>query len=103
MQIGSVISDDLVQFVTLALCFVGIYIWLRWANQRGSICYAVAPIIFFVHRAVYYIVITFNHSIPNEIVVMWSSAISLHSVITIILGALSMIIFARRRSLANES
>lgn len=94
MQIGNVISDDLVQAVTLVICVFGIAAWLRWG--RGRIGYAVAPISFLLHRALFYIVLLLDSTIPNEKVVMWSSAISLHSVITIASAAIMMIAISRR-------
>ena len=55
MQIGNVTSDDLVQAVTLIISIMGVVLWLRWG--RGRIAYAVSPIAFLIHRAIFYVVI----------------------------------------------
>lgn len=94
MQIDNVISDDLVQSVTLVVCVFGIAAWLRWG--RGRIGYAIAPIAFLFHRLIFYVVIALDRSISNDTIVMWSSAISLHSVITIASAAVMMIAISRR-------
>ena len=98
MQIGDVVSDDLVQFVTLVLSVIGALLWLRWGLRANRVGYAIAPITFLIHRALFYVVITFWR-IPNADVVMWSSAISLHSVLTLIMATIVMIVFARQRRL----
>lgn len=94
MQIGDVVSDDLVQAVTFIVCLIGIVVWFRWG--RGRFGYAVAPIAFLVHRAAFYVAITLDPMMDNAVVVMWSSAISLHSVITLALAAVLMIAINRR-------
>ena len=94
MQIGNVISDDLVQAVTLIISVIGIILWIRWG--RGRIAYAISPVAFLVHRAIFYVVIIIDPHLNNDLVVMWSSAISLHSVI-VIASAAAMMIAIRRR------
>ena len=94
MQIGNIVSDDLVQFVTLIICIIGAACWFVWG--RGRIGYAIAPISFLLHRAIFYVVITVYPALDNSIVVMWSSAISLHSVITVATAAAMMLIIRRR-------
>ena len=94
MQIGEVISDDLVQAVTLVISLIGIVIWLKWG--RGRFGYAVSPIAFLIHRAIFYVVIIIDPHLNNDLVVMWSSAITLHSVI-VIASAAAMMIAIRRR------
>lgn len=94
MQIGDVVSDDLVQAVTLVISLIGVALWLRWG--RGRIGYAVAPISFLLHRAAFYIVVTLDRSLSNAQIVMWSSAISLHGAITIVSAAAMMIVIRRR-------
>lgn len=94
MQIGNVISDDLVQAVTLIISIIGVVLWLRWG--RGRIAYAVSPLAFLIHRAIFYVVIIIDPHLSNDFVVMWSSAISLHSVIVIASAALLMLAVNRR-------
>ena len=94
MQIGNIVSDDLVQSVTLIICIVGVVGWFIWG--RGRMGYAIAPISFLLHRAVFYIIITIYPALDNQVVVMWSSAISLHSVITVATAAAMMLTIRRR-------
>lgn len=94
MQIGISTSDDPVQFITLLVCIIGLLLWYRWG--RGRIGYAVAPMSYLAHRVIFYVVITLDHDLPNSLVVMWSSAISLHSAITIATAAMMMLIINRR-------
>jgi len=94
MQIGNVTSDDLVQAVTLIISLIGVWLWWRWC--KGRIAYAISPIIFLIHRAIFYVVITLDPHLSNDIVVMWSSAISLHSVIVVASAALLMLVVTRR-------
>ncbi len=89
MQIGLLAADDFSQALTLALSVVGMALWIRWASTRNRRLYAIAPLSYLLHRAVFYVVITL-FVIPNDQAVIWSSAISLHSVITLIVAALSM-------------
>lgn len=94
MQIGNIASDDLVQAVTLVISLIGIVLWLRWG--RGRIAYAVSPIAFLIHRVIFYIVIIINPHLNNDLVVMWSSALSLHAVIVIASAAVMMLVISRR-------
>lgn len=89
MQIGSVTDDDLVQIVTLIMCVIGIVAWLIWGRKRLG--YALTPISFLIHRAIFYIALMVDPAMPNQQVVIWSSAISLHSVITVTSAAVLMI------------
>lgn len=96
MQIGSVAADDFSQALTLALSIAGVALWLRWADNRTRLLYAIAPLSYLLHRAVFYVVITLFY-VPNDQTVIWSSAISLHGVITLILAVLSMWDMAGRK------
>ncbi len=94
MQIGSTTGDDLVQAVTFVVCVIGLVAWLRWG--RGRIGYAVAPMTYLSHRIIFYVVITLDPHMPNDFVVTWSSAISLHSAFTIATAAVMMVVIRRR-------
>lgn len=96
IQIGEIAADDLIQLITALLCILGAVAWYLWGRRRHTIGYAVAPMAFLLHRAVFYVVITADHHLNNEIVVMWSSAISLHSVITVA-SAAGVMLFAQKR------
>lgn len=95
MQIGSVATDDFSQALTLVLSIIGVVLWMRWANTRERKLYAIAPLSYLGHRVVFYVVITLV-ALPSDQAVIWSSAISLHSVITLVVAALSMLDMAGR-------
>jgi len=88
-------ADDVVQLLTLLASLVGVAIfiaWSRWSRRSG---YAVAPLSYFVHRVIFYLVLIVDPSMDNRQVVMWSSALSLHSVLMLLLGGIAMYQIAR--------
>ena len=94
MQIGSVTTDDLVQAVTFIACLIFIATWFYWGRRRLG--YIVLPVSFLIHRAIYYVAILLDSTLTNAQIVMWSSAISLQSVITVGAASLIMIAVGRR-------
>lgn len=94
MRIGLIIEDDLVQLITFVVCVAGVFIWLRWGRGRWG--YTVAPITYLLHCVVFLVTITLDHSLSDEAIIMWSSAITLQAVITVTSAAALMLILRRR-------
>lgn len=95
MRIGSVTADDAVQIVTLVVSLLGIIIFVYWLRYSGRPGYAIAPLSYFFHRITFYLALMIWPDLPNADVVMWSSALSLHSVLTLLIGGVAMLSLAR--------
>lgn len=102
MQIGSITQDDLVQFVTLLASAIGVAVFGWWMRHSGRPGYAVAPLSYFAHRIIFYAALTVWPNLDNADVVMWSSALSLHSVLTILIGGAAMVQVIRVRLRRHE-
>ena len=96
MMIGDIATDDLVQVVTLVLSVIGLGLWLAWGVKSHRLGYAVASAAFLFHRAVFYVVIAL-FKLPSDVIVMWSSAISLHGVLTLLMAIAVMWLITRKR------
>lgn len=86
-------AERVIQLVNLTvsiLSFIGI-IYIAYVKGKIRKYYAPAPLIYLLHATVYYIsVFTIRSKVGTEIMTLWSAALRLHELITI-LGAVIII------------
>lgn len=79
-------NQDITQALTLVLCLVGIYCWVRKAYLHKRTAWEIAPVLsVLVHIAAFYVSVLFIMPPgPGTNYGIWSSVIRLHTVIILL-------------------
>ena len=87
---------DVFRILTVVITCIGLYSWVYWMLRHKKVwLFAVAPITFFIHLLVFYLVVILI-GLPNITVNYWSSGLRLHAVITFFLIGANLITIERR-------